>query len=186
MDAGNVRSSCSAPSVRTRTRTESLLRLDVHVGGAVADGLLEDQVDDLDDRRVLVDLDRRRRRSCRRSCLRRTSARCSKSRSASSISTFDWIAVVERPLDSSGAATTSAHRRLERFDQPLLEVLDERVRARDDARARPARRPGARRSSRAIVCRKARPRSRRRARGARDRWCAVRVAPRAPSRCRAA
>ena len=32
-----------------------LLRLDVNVGAAVAHGLLEDQVDDLDDRRVLVD-----------------------------------------------------------------------------------------------------------------------------------
>ena len=30
-------------------------RLDVHVGGAVVHGLLEDDVDDLDDRRVLVD-----------------------------------------------------------------------------------------------------------------------------------
>ena len=36
-----------------------LLRLDVHVGGAVAHRLFEDEVDDLDDRRVLVDLDRR-------------------------------------------------------------------------------------------------------------------------------
>ena len=34
-----------------------VLRFDVHVGRAVADGLLEDQVDDLDDRRVLVDFD---------------------------------------------------------------------------------------------------------------------------------
>ena len=31
------------------------LRLDVHVGGAVAQRLGEDQVDDLHDRRVLVD-----------------------------------------------------------------------------------------------------------------------------------
>ena len=46
---------CSAPSVRTRTRTGRSHGLDVHVGGAVVHRLLENDVDDLDDRCVLVD-----------------------------------------------------------------------------------------------------------------------------------
>ena len=55
MSAGSVSTSWSAPSMRNRTRTCVALRLDVDVGGAVAQRLREDEVDDLDDRRVLVD-----------------------------------------------------------------------------------------------------------------------------------
>ena len=63
---GSVMSSCSAPSMRKRTRTRVVLRLDVDVGGAVAHRLGEDQVDDLDDGRVLVDFDHDRVGSSRR------------------------------------------------------------------------------------------------------------------------
>ena len=109
MDAGSVMSSWSAPSVRTRTRNAVVLRLDVDVGRPVAHGLLEDEVDDLDDRRVLVDLDHRRLRSVSACCRRRSSARC--------------LEVAQRVVDvgvravdsaraptaiSSSAATTSA------------------------------------------------------------------------------
>ena len=41
--------------MRNRTRTLVVLRLDVHVGGAVAQRLGDDLVDDLHDRRVRVD-----------------------------------------------------------------------------------------------------------------------------------
>ena len=55
--------------MRKRTRTRSSARLDVHVGGAVAQRLGDDLVDDLHDRRVRVDdgFDRgvgRRLRAC--------------------------------------------------------------------------------------------------------------------------
>ena len=53
MEAGSVRTSFSAPSMRKRTLTHVLGRLDVHVGGPVAHGLGQDAADDLDDRCVV-------------------------------------------------------------------------------------------------------------------------------------
>ena len=63
---------------------------------------------------------------------------------------FDAVAVVERPLELVLRGDDEADRRLERFDQPLFEVLESRIGARDDARVRLVRRAGPHRSSRAV------------------------------------
>ena len=50
---GTRATSWSTPSTRKRTRMSSSLGLEVDVGGALVDGLAEDRVDELDDRRVV-------------------------------------------------------------------------------------------------------------------------------------
>ncbi len=57
IETGSDSTSCNAPSVRTAHADTFLLRLDVHVGGTVAHGLLEDEIDHFDDGCVGVDLD---------------------------------------------------------------------------------------------------------------------------------
>ena len=131
IDAGSVMSSCSAPSVRTRTRTRVVLRLDVHVGGAVAHRLLEDQVDDLDDRRVLVDLDDDGVAGIGELLAALLGALLEV---AQGVVDFDAraVAVIERPLELVLRGDDDADRCLEQFDQPLFELLDPRVAAGDD------------------------------------------------------
>ena len=123
-------------------------RLDVHVGRAVAHGLLEDEVDDLDDRRVLVDdgLHERCLGLLRR--LARLEARFEHAERVAEIGRRR-VAAVERLLEVAAHGELDAHERAEQLDELRVEVLDERVGDRDlDARLRrgasAARRSGGR------------------------------------------
>ena len=130
MDAGSVMTSWSAPSVRTRTRTLSSMRLDVDVGRPVAHGLLEDEVDDLDDRGVLVDLDHRDFGGLGVLPASFLGPRLEVAQRVVDVG-VRAVAVLERPLDLVLGRDDEGDRSLERFDQARLECLHEWIRARD-------------------------------------------------------
>ena len=107
-----------------------VLRLDVDVGRTVAHGLLEDHVDDLDDRRVLVDFDDDglgRLGELLASCL---GARFEVEQCAVDLF-VRGVDMVERPLDLVLGSHDERDRSLERFDQARLECLHEWICARD-------------------------------------------------------
>ena len=108
-----------------------VLRFDVNVGCAIADGLLEDQVQDLDHRRVLVDLDDD---GISRIGELLASLLGTLFEVAQRVVDLDVgaVAVIQRPLELVFRGDDDADRCLEQFDQPLFELVELRIGAGDD------------------------------------------------------
>ena len=115
-------------------------RLDVHVGRAVAHGLLEDEVDDLDDRRVLVDdgLHDRLGRLRRLARFERAPRTCAARRRGRPTARSIWLMRLSRSLCTASLMRTSEP---SSSMSCVVEVLGERVGDRDlDAAAVAVRR----------------------------------------------
>ena len=104
-------------------------RLDVHVGRAVAHRLLEDDVHDLDDRRVLVD-DGLHERFLRLRGLALLEARLEHAQRVAELGRRR-VATVERLLEVAVYGELDPHQRAQQLDELRVEVLGERIRDRD-------------------------------------------------------